>query len=90
MTYKLLIISLVFLVSGCASVHEAWYVDQEFGQATAQTWSQQIAFPEKTTASTPAGIEGITAEEIMNVHNKTFAEIPQEINVISFGSLNGD
>ena len=85
MKYLLLIV-FGLLLTGCASFQEAYILDQEFGVASEAAWQQQIAVPAPSSADrVPMGIEGITAEEIMGVHNGTFAEKPMKQSVLSFG-----
>ncbi|ABA88991.1 lipoprotein, putative [Syntrophotalea carbinolica DSM 2380] len=80
------IVATVLLLSGCASLQEAYYVDREFGQLSQASWDQQVAYPDyRYTAKTPETLEGITAEEIMDIHNKTYAEKPEKIDIIQFG-----
>lgn len=81
----LLIVSL-FLVTGCASFQDAYYSDREFGQASQATWDAQVTYTDyRHTPKTPETIEGITAEEIMDVYNETFAEEPEDVDVITLG-----
>jgi hypothetical protein len=73
------------LLAGCASLEEAYYVDREFGQAQMASWDSQVAYPDyRFAAKTPQNIDGITAEEIMNVYNKTFAKEPTQTEVFQF------
>lgn len=88
MKYKVLVIGFILALGGCASVEEAYVLDREFGQATQAAWASQVAYPDRQTIKTPEGTEGITAEEIMDVYNQTFAEKPQQINVLDFGLAN--
>lgn len=85
MKYKVLVIGIMLALGGCASVEEAYVLDREFGQATQAAWASQVAYPDRQTVKTPEGTEGITSEEIMDVYNQTFAEEPQQINVLDFG-----
>jgi hypothetical protein len=81
-----LVITTVLLLTGCASLQEAYYIDREFGQHSQAAWDSQIAYPDyRYAAQTPETLEGITAEEVMNVYNKTFAEKPETIDIIQFG-----
>ncbi|MCK4621469.1 MAG: hypothetical protein KAT62_04555 [Desulfuromonadales bacterium] len=90
MKYGVLIIGLLLGVSGCASLEEAYIYDREFGQATQAALASQIVYPDRQTSKTPEGVEGITAEEIMDVYNETFAEKPQQINILTLGSASGN
>jgi hypothetical protein len=78
-------ISALVLLAGCATMEEAYYVDREFGLAQQAAWDNQVAYPDyRHVAKTPEITEGITAEEIMNVHNKTFAREPEQMQVFQF------
>lgn len=80
------VIATVLLLTGCASLQEAYYIDREFGQLSQASWDQQVAYPDyRYAAQTPETLEGITAEEVMDVYNETFAEEPQQANIINFG-----
>ncbi len=78
---------------GCAHVdhpalHQAYYVDREYGQAQQHSWDLQVAYPDYRYADrTPEGLEGINAEGVMGVHNETFAEKPTQAPVMTFGVL---
>jgi len=90
MRYGLVIVSILLGVSGCASFQEAYDLDQEFGQATRSTWEAQIAYPEASPTGASERLEGITAENIMDVYTKTFAEPPQQTQTLNLGSIAGD
>jgi hypothetical protein len=78
-------ISAFMLLAGCATMEEAYYVDREFGLAQQAAWDNQVAYPDyRYVAKTPETTEGVSAEEIMNVHNKTFAREPEETEVFQF------
>jgi hypothetical protein len=91
-TMFLLVASSILLV-GCASMEEAYYVDREFGQQSQETWDMQVAYPDyryATNQSTgeiknPENLEGLPAENVMEVYTNTFGEAPTEANVIEFG-----
>lgn len=84
MKYLALAAPLLFLLVGCASMEEAYILDREFGKDQMAAWDQQIVNHNNPHGTkVPEGIEGITAEEIMEVYNATFAEKPVETNVIS-------
>jgi len=79
-------ITAMALLAGCASMEEAYYVDREFGQAQQLAWDRQVAYPDyRHVAKTPEVTEGITAEEIMDVYNETFAEEPENVDVFQLG-----
>jgi hypothetical protein len=90
MKYRVLIIGFLLVLGGCASFEEAYIYDREFGQASQAAWESQIVYPDKQSNRIPDGIEGITAEELMGVYNGTFAEKPQQINVLEIGSSGGN
>ena len=82
----LVLVAAVLLLAGCASFQDAYYTDHEFGKASRQTWNKEVALPEGCNVKkTPAGLEGITAEQIMNVRTQTFAVPPQKANVMNMG-----
>lgn len=73
------------LVTGCAAFEEAYYIDREFGLASQAAWDQQIVNKDQAYGDKPAeGLAGITAEEVIQVHNKAFAEKPTKGNVLTF------
>ena len=79
-------ITVAALLSGCASLEEAYYLDREFGQASQATWDRQIAYPDRCYANNvPEELNGITAEEIMSVYNQTFGRQPEKVNVFQLG-----
>lgn len=81
-----------FLLVGCASMEEAYYVDREFGQSSQETWDMQVAYPDYRYAMdqntgeirNPENLEGLPAENVMEVYTNTFAEPPTESEVIEF------
>jgi hypothetical protein len=79
-------ITAMVLLAGCASMEEAYYVDREYGLAQQVTWDNQVAYPDyRHVAKTPEITEGITAEQIMDVYNETFAEEPEQVDVFQLG-----
>jgi hypothetical protein len=75
-------ILMLALFTGCASFQEAYYIDHEFGQASQAAWDQQIVNKNQPYGDQPAeGLAGITAEEIIDVYNQTFAEKPTKTDV---------
>lgn len=85
------ILTTVVLTAGCAAtdkpyLHEAYHLDREWGQAQQYTWDLQVAYPDyRYAAKTPEDLEGINAEEVMNVNNKTFAEKPEKVDIFTLG-----
>ena len=90
MKYKVLVIGFILALGGCASLEEAYVSYRDFGQALQTARSSQVAYPDRQTLKTPEGAEGITAEEVMDVYNQTFAEKPQQINVMEVGLSSGN
>ena len=86
MKISTLILSIVSLLlfSGCAQ--EAYYIDQEFGEAQMESWDKMIAYPaERYADKQPEGLEGIHAEPAMDVYHRSFSKEPTKTNVIKFG-----
>jgi len=84
-----LIIVGLLLLAGC---NPAAQLDQEYSKATQQVQDQQVAYPDAPFAKqTPEGMEGITAEAIMNTANKTYAvkETKTEFFTITEDSSSG-
>ncbi len=88
----ILMLASSILLLGCASMEEAYYVDREFGQGSQETWDMQVAYPDyryvtdQTTGAerTPETLEGLPAENVMNVYTNTFADKPTKTNVVEF------
>ena len=85
MKYGVIIIGLLLCLSGCASLQEAYIYDQEYGESVQSSLQQQIAYPDGQNGDATGGFAGITAEEVMDVYNGTFAEKPQKLNILKFG-----
>ncbi|MFP3984293.1 MAG: hypothetical protein ACLFV2_11470 [Desulfurivibrionaceae bacterium] len=79
----LLALAAAFLLSGCQSYH----ADRDFGLASQAAWDSQIAHPGRVIDTVPTGREGITAEEVIDVHNRTFGEESKQSEVISLESI---
>ena len=73
----------LLLLSGCAALEEARYVDREFGMASQAAMDRQTAFPDKQVVSgqPPEGVPGINAERMMSVHNDGFGKPPKQSDV---------
>ena len=85
MKTTLLIVGL-FILAGCSL--SSPYVDAEYGVATRAVQDQQVAFPEAPYAQQiPEGLGGITAEEVMNSHNQSYAKQEQGAGSMSFGLI---
>ncbi len=75
MKTSIVIIAAAMLLSGCALFYDAPRIDADFGQAQAKIWESQIAFPDyRYAGTTPVGLGGIPAEQIMKVYNQSFGE----------------
>lgn len=92
MKTMILLLASSLLLVGCASFDEAYYVDREFGKQSQETWDMQVAYPDyryaadQTTGEfkNPEGLEGLPAENVMEVYTDTFADDPTEGNVLNF------
>lgn len=80
------------LMMGCASFgdhpafEEAFYVDREFGEAQQYSWDLVVAHPDRPYAhQKPEGLPGVAAENVMDVHVKTYAERPAKVPVLTLG-----
>lgn len=86
-----LALALPLLLSACSSnapqaLQEAAYIDAQFGKAAQRSFDMQVAHPETPYAEMPPeGMDGIHAENVMEVHNETYAEEPTEANVLQLG-----
>lgn len=81
----LALIALSLILSGCATLEEAYYVDREFGQDSRQVFASQQLNPDHTSPP-PAGLEGITTEQILEVYQQTFAEKQLRSKNLGLGS----
>lgn len=92
----ILMLTSSILLLGCASMEEAYYLDREFGQRSQETWDMQVAYPDYRYATDPTtgktkraeSLEGLPAENVMDVYTKTFADKPTKSNVIEFSLAN--
>ncbi|HXV21366.1 MAG TPA: hypothetical protein VD811_10315 [Desulfuromonadales bacterium] len=76
----------IALLAGCATLEEAYYVDREWGQGQLASWDKQVANPNyKYVGQAPTGMEGVNAEEVMGIYNRTFAEKPAETEIFELG-----
>ena len=83
------------LLAGCASMEEAYHADREFGKDSQLTWDIQVAYPDyryvydqEGNLKNPETLDGISAENVMDVNSKTFAEKSESINIMEFGIVN--
>jgi hypothetical protein len=91
MKTTVLLIAASVLFAGCASMEEAYYVDQEFGQASQETWDMQVAYPDyryvydqEGNMKNPEGMDGIAAEEAMDVLTRAYGEKAEKTDVLQF------
>jgi hypothetical protein len=74
--------AIILLLSGCS----APYLDQEFGMATRESLDQQIVHTDNPhKGEIPVGIEGISAEELMNAYNSSFSKPAEPTKIFSLG-----
>jgi hypothetical protein len=79
----------LFILAGCSMPEEAYYLNREFGKHSQASWDAQVLYPDYRYADRMAeGMPGITAEEVMAVRNKMFAEKPRRIQAYDFGMEN--
>jgi hypothetical protein len=83
---KLLWIGVLLFLSACAPFQDTPYLEKEFGKASQAAWDAQIVNKGNPNAEkVPEGMAGITAEEIMGVKNKMFAEKINKSKIYDFG-----
>lgn len=79
------LIGVVALIAGCAPFQEAYYLDREFGNDSRAAWDAQIINQDQRYAEeVPDGMAGMTAEEIINIRTRTFAEKPTKSKIFEF------
>lgn len=77
-----MMIALLAVLTACAPCKE---LDREFGKASQAAWEAQIVNKNHPYGDqVPEGMAGITAEETMNVRNKSFAERPKREDIFRF------
>lgn len=83
---RMAVIGILLLLAACAPFEEAYYIEREFSKDSQAAWDAQIVNKDFRYADrVPEGMAGITAEEIMSSHTKTFAEKPSKSKIIEFG-----
>jgi hypothetical protein len=73
---------------GCGQpyMEEAYYLDKEFGKATAAAFDKQVVNPEPLKRDVvPEGVDGIHAEQVMDVHDSTYGTKPAKNPVLKMG-----
>ena len=84
LTLFIILAAFAILLSGCSAI----YTDKEFGKAQTISFDSQIAYPDYRYAqATPAGMEGILAEEVMQKYSGSYGEgfSKQNIDITSTG-----
>ena len=90
MKTSIVIIAAAMLLSGCALFYDAPRIDADHGLAQAQVWDKQVAFADYRYAkTTPEGLGGIPAEQIMNVYNQSFGEQAEKQEVFELDLTGG-
>jgi hypothetical protein len=85
MQARILIVGALLFLSACAPFQDTPYLEKEFGKANQAAWDAQIVNKDNPHAEkVPDGMAGITAEEIMGVRNKMFAEQPKKSALFEF------
>jgi hypothetical protein len=83
---RLILWGILPLLAACAPFEEAYYIEREFGKDSQAAWDAQIVNKDgRYRDRVPEGMSGITAEEVMNVRNQTFAEKPRKTQVFEIG-----
>lgn len=56
----------LLVLTACAALEEAYYIDREYGTAAQNTWDGQIAHPDlRHAGNLPRGMDALTAEDTM-------------------------
>jgi hypothetical protein len=78
----------LFLLTGCASFEEAYYLDREFGKAQMESWNKMIAYPDYRYADQePEGMAGIHGEAAMDIYHRSFDKEPTHTEVFQLGII---
>ena len=86
MQIRLLLVGALLFFSACAPFKDTPYLEDEFGKGSQAAWDAQIVNQDQPNAQkVPEGMAGITAEEIMNVRNRMFAEKVTRGTMVDFG-----
>ncbi len=80
------ILALALLLTGCASLEEAYHLDREFGQASQASFNKMVTYPDHRYADQiPEGMEGIQAEGMMKVYDDRYRMKPVTDQIIRLG-----
>ena len=93
MKYIALLVTLGFLLVGCAAMEEAYYVDREFGAAHNDAFDRQIINKDYAHAGKSVeGLPALHAESIMETYHGTFSEgfSRESFDVSDVGSESGN
>lgn len=86
MQARYLIVGVLLFLTACSPFRDMPYLEKEFGKASQAAWDAQIVNKGNPNAEkVPEGMAGITAEEIMGVKNKMFAEKINKSKIYDFG-----
>ncbi len=86
MQARYLVAGALLLLSACAPFKDTPYLEDEFGKASQAAFDAQIVNKCNPNAEKlPVGMAGITAEEVMGVKNKMFAEKINKGQIVEFG-----
>jgi len=79
----------LLMLAGCASVQEAYYVDQEIFQATENALAMQVVNKDyRYAGNRPEDLFGNAAEEIMDTYIQTYTEgfTSEDISITETGT----
>ena len=83
MKRMLLIPAALLLLAGCSG---APLLDKEFGLDSHQAFEMQIAHKDYLYADkTPEVMDGVVAEEVMEVYTDDFGKAPEQVDVFQLG-----
>jgi hypothetical protein len=85
-------LALAVATVGCGQpyMEETYYLDREFGKATVAAFDRQIAYPQpQKRDAIPEGLDGIHAEQVMDVHGATYGEEATQNVVLQMGVAGG-
>ena len=80
------ILALALLLTGCASLEEAYHLDREFGRASQASFDKMITYPDhRYVDQIPEGMEGIHAEGMMKGYDELYRVKPATEHIIRLG-----